>query len=63
MKYNSLLLTTRERGLDDRQWIQLLEEPTPLDSIYGEFYYCSGLIDFRAHVRAAIKKEMEQISS
>jgi uncharacterized protein len=59
MKYNSLLLTTRERGLDDSQWVELLEEPTPLDSIYGEFYYCSGLIDFRAHVRAAIKQEME----
>jgi uncharacterized protein len=60
MKYNSLLLTTRERGLDDSRWEELLDEPTPLDSIYGEFYYCSGLIDFRAHVRAAIKKELEQ---
>lgn len=58
MKYNSLLLSTRESGLDDSQWVELLEEPTPLDSIYGEFYYCSGLIDFRAHVRTAIEHEL-----
>jgi len=63
MKYSSLLLSTRERGLDDSRWTELLDESTPLDSIYGEFYYCSGLIDFRAHVREAIQKELSEVSS
>ncbi len=58
MKYNSLLLTTREKGLDDSQWVEMVEAPTPLDSLYGEFYYCNGLIRFRDHVRATIKQEV-----
>lgn len=59
MKYNSLLLTTREQGLEDQQWVDIVEQPTPLDSIYGEFYYCSGLIRFRDHVREAVMEAME----
>jgi uncharacterized protein len=59
MKYNSLLLNAREQGLEDNQWTELTEEPTPLDSIYGEFYYCSGLINFRNHVRKTVLETIE----
>ena len=60
MKYNSLLLTAREQGLQDSQWVELLDDPTPLDSLYGEFYYCSGLIRFREHINQAIAKEFDR---
>lgn len=59
MKYNSLLLSAREQGLADEQWTEILDTPTPLDSLYGEFYYCSGLIRFRDHIRTAIQQEMQ----
>ena len=58
MKYNSLLLTAREQGLEDEQWVEITSQPTPLDSIYGEFYYCSGLIRFRHHVREVVMEAM-----
>ncbi len=59
MKYNSLLLSAREQGKTDDQWTEILDRPTPLDSLYGEFYYCSGLIRFRDHIRSAIRQELQ----
>ena len=58
MKYNSLLIAAREAGHSDSSW-QEMELSSPLEEIYGEFYYCDGLIDFRQHVEQAVARELQ----
>ena len=57
LKYNTLLMQARTRGIPPNQWFEA-ELPPFLEHIRGETYYCEGLRLFRTHVRNVIQREM-----
>ena len=57
LKYNTLLMLVRARGMPHREWVGA-DLPPFLKNIRGETYYCEGLRLFRAHVKKTIQREM-----
>ena len=57
MKYNSMLLNARARGLPDDRW---REAPVAaaLADLAGETYYCEALRLLRRHIQDAVRREL-----
>jgi uncharacterized protein len=59
LKYNSMLLTARARGLSDDGW-QTASVAAPLGDLRGETYYCDALRALRAHIRRTVQRELDR---
>ena len=57
LKYNSMLLDARAKGMADDQWPKALVA-APLREISGETYYCDAFRDLRAHIRKEVQLEL-----
>jgi len=57
LKYNSMLLSAREKGLPDDRWPEASVAEALLE-IAGETYYCDALRALRAHIRQEVEQEM-----
>jgi hypothetical protein len=57
LKYNSMLLETRAKGLPDDHW-PTASVVAPLREIGGETYYCDALRALRAHIRTEVQAEL-----
>jgi uncharacterized protein len=57
LKYNSMLLDARAKGLPDDQW-PAASIAAPLREIAGETYYCDALRALRAHIRKEVQLEL-----
>jgi uncharacterized protein len=57
LKYNSMLLDARAKGLPDNQW-PMASVAAPLREIAGETYYCDALRALRAHIRKEVRREL-----
>lgn len=59
MKYNSMLLNARAKGLPDEEW-RRTPAARPLLDVAGETYYCRALRELRSHIRSAVRRELER---
>jgi len=57
LKYNSMLLDARAKGLPDDKW-PAGSVAAPLHQIAGETYYCDALRALRAHIQKEVQCEL-----
>jgi uncharacterized protein len=60
LKYNSMLLDARKKGLPDEQW-PLGTASGSLGKIIGETYYCDALRALRDHIRKEVQRELANV--
>ena len=57
LKYNSMLLDARAKGLPDDHW-PMASVAEPLRQLAGETYYCDALRALRDHIRREVRREL-----
>jgi uncharacterized protein len=57
LKYNSMLLDARRKGLPDDSWPKA-SVAEPLRELAGETYYCDALRALRNHIRREVQREL-----